>query len=282
MIQFILLLLLFKSALSTHNSPFTYVWDSITLNTAVWLSGAAYCGKNEYPNMALGGYATGFEYRNTLYDPHTDVQGYIGVMPSTKTVYVVIRGSSSIMNWLDDFEVSLVDYSSYPECDCRVHRGFYHSALEIRNKTVDTVRLLQKKYPNVVVTGHSYGATVSTLLAMELSRAGIASKIYNFGQPRLGDTGFAKFANQIIPEYWRMTHYQDIVPHLPPMVMNYAHSCREIYEDDNGDLILCSNKDCEDPSCANQHRYMDETADDHMYYLGHHLSCEDSVVYILV
>ena len=254
------------------------VWDNRTLNTAVWLSGAAYCDKHEYPNMILDGYATGFEYRDTLYDPHTDVQGYIGVMPSTKTVYVVIRGSSSIMNWLDDFEVSLVDYNTYPDCECHVHRGFYHSAMEIHNKTIDIVRVLRKEYPKVVVTGHSYGASVGTLLAMELIRAGIDTDIYNYGQPRVGDAVFAEFANKIVPEYWRMTHYKDIVPHLPLTVMNYVHSCREIYEDDTGELTVCSNLNCEDPSCANQHRLVDENADDHMYYLGHHLACEDSII----
>ena len=267
-----LLLLLRCSVLLAH------VWDNRTLNTAVWLSGAAYCDKHEYPNMILDGYATGFEYRDTLYDPHTDVQGYIGVMPSTKTVYVVIRGSSSIMNWLDDFEVSLVDYNTYPECECHVHRGFYHSAMEIHNKTIDIVRVLRKEYPKVVVSGHSYGASVGTLLAMELIRAGIETDIYNYGQPRVGDAVFAEFANKIVPEYWRMTHYKDIVPHLPLTVMNYVHSCREIYEDETGELTVCSNLNCEDPSCANQHRLVDENADDHMYYLGHHLACEDSII----
>jgi hypothetical protein len=104
-------------------------YDTSQLNTGVWLSGAAYCGKDKYKTMILGGPAAGFTYKETLYDVKTDLQGYIGILPTTKSIYVVIRGSSSTMNWLDDFEVKLVPYNTFPECNCKVHYGFYNSAL---------------------------------------------------------------------------------------------------------------------------------------------------------
>ena len=81
--------------------------DLNQLNIGVWLSGAAYCGKDKYKSMSLSGPAMGFVYRETLYDVKTDLQGYIGTLSSSKSIYVVLRGSSSTMNWLDDFEVSL-------------------------------------------------------------------------------------------------------------------------------------------------------------------------------
>jgi hypothetical protein len=102
--------------------------SSLDLNhlyTGVWLSGAAYCGKENYKNMNIGGSAIGFVYKDTLYDIKTDIQGFIGTLSTDQTIYVVLRGSSSIMNWLDDFEIKLVHYMSYPECDCSVHNGFY-------------------------------------------------------------------------------------------------------------------------------------------------------------
>ena len=122
----------------------TYSYDSAQLNNGVWLSGAAYCGKDGYQTMVLDGPAKGFIYKETLYDLKTDLQGYIGVLPSTKSIYVVLRGSSSVMNWLDDFEVMQVSYTTFPECNCKVHYGFYRSALGVSNKAVSVVKSLQK------------------------------------------------------------------------------------------------------------------------------------------
>jgi len=256
-------------------------YDSVQLNTGVWLSGAAYCGKDKYKTMILAGPASGFTYKETLYDIKSDLQGYIGILPTTKSIYVVIRGSSSVMNWLDDFEVKLVPYNSYPECNCKVHYGFYNSALAVVNKTMDTVKVLRVKYPgySVVVTGHSYGASCGQLIATELVKNGIHVKLYNYGQPRVGDANYAEFVNTKIQEYYRTTHNKDIVPHVPPMEgFGYQHSCREIFEDSNGSLNICSATNCEDPKCANQFKLSETNGDDHSYYLGHHLSCEESTV----
>lgn len=256
-------------------------YDSTQLNTGVWLSGAAYCGKDNYKTMILGGPASGFIYKDTLYDVKTDLQGYIGILPTTKTIYVVIRGSSSVMNWLDDFEIKLVPYNTFPECNCTVHYGFYNSALGVASKTIDTVKMLQKQYTgySVVVTGHSYGASCGQLLAMELSKNGVHAKLYDYGQPRVGDAKYAAFVNTKITEYYRTTHNKDIVPHVPPTeVLGYLHSCREIFEDSTGKLTVCSATNCEDPMCADQYKLSQTNGDDHSYYLGHHLTCEDSTV----
>lgn len=257
------------------------MYNTTQLTTSVWLSGAAYCGKENYNTMKLGGPASGFVYKDTLYDVKTDLQGYTGVLPSTKSIYVVLRGSSSLMNWLADLEVRLVSYTTFPECDCEVHNGFYKSALGVRNKTISSVKMLQKAYPtySVVVTGHSYGASVGQLLAMELVKEGINVKLYDYGQPRVGDSKYAEFVNTHISEYWRTTHNKDIVPHVPPIEgFGYLHSCREVFEDINGILNVCSDTDCEDPKCADQYKLTETNADDHSYYLGHRVSCEESTI----
>jgi hypothetical protein len=256
-------------------------YDSAQLNTGVWLSGAAYCGKDKYKTMILGGPASGFTYKETLYDVKTDLQGYIGILPTTKSIYVVIRGSSSTMNWLDDFEVKLVPYNSFPECNCKVHYGFYNSALSVTDKMLTTVKTLQTQYPgySVVVTGHSYGASCGQLLAMELVKKGINVKLYDYGQPRVGDATYSSFVNTKIAEYYRATHNKDIVPHVPPIVgFGYFHSCREIFEDSTGELTVCSATNCEDPKCADQFSLVQTNGDDHSYYLGHRVDCEQSTV----
>jgi len=256
-------------------------FDLEQLNTSVWLSGAAYCGKEKYETMRLSGPATDFIYKDTLYDSKTDLQGFIGILSSTKSIYVVIRGSSSKMNWLDDLEVRKVEYTTYPQCDCKVHNGFYRSALGVSNHTISAVKTLQNIYPtySVIVTGHSYGASCGQLLAMELERNGIKTKLYNFGQPRVGDNIYAPFVNTIISEYYRITHNKDMVPHVPPTDgFGYYHSCREIFEDVDGKLTMCSETNCEDPTCADQYSLIKTNTDDHLYYLGHRVSCEESIM----
>jgi hypothetical protein len=256
-------------------------YDSVQLNTCVWLSGAAYCGKDKYSSMILKGPASSFVYKDTLYDIKTDLQGYIGILPTTKSIYVVLRGSSSAINWLDNFEVKLVPYTSFPECNCNVHYGFYNSALGVSTKAVSVVKNLMKQYIgySVVVTGHSYGASCGQLIGMELVKNGIDVKIYDYGQPRVGDSKYAAFVNTKIEEIWRATHNKDTVPHVPPVEgFGYYHSCKEIFEDSTGKLTVCSETNCEDPTCADQYKLAQTNTEDHLYYLGHRVSCEDSTV----
>lgn len=258
-----------------------FSYDSSQLNIGVWLSGAAYCGKDKYATMIVSGPAAGFTYKETLYDPKTDLQGFTGILPTTKSIYVVIRGSSSVINWLDDFEVQLVPYDTFPECNCKVHNGFYKSTLGVVDKMVSSIKKLRSQYPgySVVVTGHSYGASCGQLLAMELIKIGINVKVYNYGQPRVGDANYADFVNKKIGEYYRTTHNKDIVPHVPPIEgFGYKHSCREIFEDSAGKLNVCSANNCEDPLGANQFSLVQTNGDDHSYYLGHRVSCEESTV----
>jgi len=252
-----------------------------TANEGVWLSGAAYCNKEGYPNMKLIGYATGFKYYETLYDKSTDLQGYTAVNSNSKQIAIVFRGTSSISNWLDDAEVIQVPYETFPECKCKVHTGFYKSAKNIYSQVYSSVRDILDVYPSysVLVTGHSYGAAVAQLVAMELLSSKIASSVYNYGQPRIGNPAYAKFVNAKKLDLWRFTHHKDMVPHVPPITeLNYYHSCREVYEDQNHALQMCSATEGEDPKCADQFAlYQTDTADHHIY-LNHALDCHASTV----
>lgn len=268
--------LLLSSVLVPTNAN---AYNPTQLTNGVWLSGAAYCGKDKYPTMKLAGPATGFVYKSTIYDPKTDLQGFIGLMGSTKSIHVVLRGSSSTMNWLDDFEVRQVPYTTWPECNCEVHNGFYKSALAVTNSTIGTVKSLLKSNPgyDVYVNGHSFGAVTAQLIAMEFVKENINSHVYNYGQPRGGDKDFASFANTKLPNYWRTTHNKDMVPHTPPTEgFGYYHSCGEIFEDVSGVLHTCSSTICEDPKCADQYALYQTNTDDHSYYLAHRVSCEAS------
>jgi hypothetical protein len=250
--------------------------------TSVWLSGASYCGKENYKNMELAEPIQNFIVHDILYDAKTDLQGYTGTLINTDKsldIYIVFRGSSSTLNWIDDFEFIKTSYLTYPECNCSVHTGFYKAVLNLKNDTILSINKLTtiyKNYNNIIVTGHSLGAAIAQLISMELNCINIDNKLYNFGQPRIGDKQYSEFVNRNIQDMFRFTHNKDIVPHVPPIEMGYTHSCGEIFENINGLLRECSKIICEDISCADQYKLKETDTDDHSIYLGHYVNCGNS------
>jgi len=256
-------------------------YDYNILMSNVWLSGAAYCNKENYNKMNIGGPASDFEVKSILYDRLTDVQGYIGILPSQNTINILIRGTSSVINWVDDFQINLVPYESFPECNCKVHYGFYNSALRVLIQTYNIIKQLVNQYPTyrIIFSGHSYGAAVSQLLSMEIIKYCYSLQIYNYGQPRVGDKNYSQFVNQKIPEIYRVVHNKDIVPHVPPNdILGYYHSCQEIFEDKDSNLFDCSKSNCEDSQCSSQYKLKETNVDDHFIYLDHKLNCNASTI----
>lgn len=247
-------------------------------NISVYLSAQAYCDKSNYNTMTMKGPAAGFSVQSVFHDTLSDMQGYVGILPSTQTTYVVFRGSSSVRNWIDDFEVRKTPYISFSgKCtDCNVHNGFYEMTQRLFPSIREAVYAIASNH--LVVTGHSEGAAVAQLTCMEFQSKQqskqIDCELYNFGQPRIGDAAYATFANKVLPELWRFTHNRDMVPHVPLMTeMDYYHSCGEIFEDAAGKLTQCSVIDCEDAACADQYALKDTNTADHSIYLGHPLDC---------
>ena len=245
----------------------------------VYLSGAAYCEKNFYPTMKLQGPANGFVVTGILHDIPTDLQGFIGYLDWTKTIHIVLRGSSSKLNWLDDFEVKQIDYITWPDCKCKVHDGFYKAALGLRDETIRQLKLLMGKKPRyrIMLNAHSLGASTVDLLSMELLSEGIETELYIYGKPRVGDKVYAQYYDSKNFEHFRHTHNKDMVPHIPTIEgFGYFHSCQEIFEDSEGNIKMCSKINCEDRTCGNQYKLTETNTEDHLYYLSHRVDCENS------
>ena len=241
------------------------------LTTGVWLSGAAYCPKELYPMMDVG--PVDFVYNATLHNEWSDLHGFVGRVLPGGEIWVVFRGSSSVRNWIHDLEVAKVDYATFPECSCSVHRGFYQSVLGVREDALMVVTKLVADYPKdrVYVGGHSYGAACAQLMAMELARVGIPADVYTYGSPRVGDSLYSSFMTLVL-HHVRVTHDRDIVPHVPPKEMGFFHSTQEWFEME-GALTACSDIDGEDPECSAQYPLRNTTVDDHLVYLCHPMAC---------
>ena len=247
-------------------------------NTSVYLSAAAYCDKSSYLSRSFKGPAAGFVATSVIHDDRTDTTGYIGYLPSDKSIYVVFRGSVSLKNWIEDLDALKTEYTSYPECGCQVHNGFFIAEQAVIASIVSEVQNLMSAHPGykVKVAGHSLGAALAQLAAMDLLKAGIACTAYNFGQPRTGDKTYAAFATAALP-IWRMVHNKDQVPHLPfTTSMEFYHVCTEEFEDANHKLKSCDSS-CEDTSCADQYAFSDTNWDDHGLYLNLKMSCTSEV-----
>lgn len=52
--------------------------------------------------------------------------------------------------------------------------------------------------------------------------------VIDFGQPRVGNPAFASSFNSLANE-WRVTHWNDIVVHLPPEALGFHHTATEFF-----------------------------------------------------
>jgi putative lipase involved disintegration of autophagic bodies len=111
---------------------------------------------------------------------------------------VSFRGSESFSNWYDNLDAIKTQYTTYPDCNCYVHSGFYSATQSVSEDVVAEVARLKALYPSfkVKTTGHSLGGAMAHLIGMELIKNGYQTTMINFGQPRVGDDAYASFANQ--------------------------------------------------------------------------------------
>jgi len=247
-------------------------------NISVWLSAATACGADNYKTHVFKGPTTGFVVTNVIND-YKATEGYVGYLPSDNAIYVAFRGSSSVRNWLTDAYCVKTAYTTFPDCKAEVHKGFFESEQTVLPQVLDAVKTLRAKFPSyaIKVTGHSYGASMAQLTAMDLVAKGIPVKsMYNYGQPRTGTKPFSDctHAKMGAADVFRVVHNRDDVPHLPLMsYMDYWHVCTEVFEDEKGAVKVC-NSTCEDPSCSDQFEGKELDSADHSRYLGVNMSCE--------
>lgn len=264
----------------------TYAYSSEEANVALWLSSAAYCDMNFFETRVFAGPTHGFVVTARIHDARTDAVGFIGFLNRLRRIYVVFRGTQSLNNIVLDMQVETVPYASYPNCSCRVHRGFYAAEQAVIASVSQAVRRLAVHTGyGVTVTGHSLGGALAHLTALDLLRDGVVPSVYTFGQPRVGDIAFANLltetpAARAVSEgggsvLWRVTHDRDMVPHLP-LGDRYYHACREVFESANASagVRLCAAGDCQDPTCSMQYYFPQTIARDHSRYLGRSVTCE--------
>jgi len=217
--------------------------------TYTYYSYSAYCSKWTLSNWRCGycqGNTNGFVTVDYSYDRTSDTAAFVGYHPDRQEIVVSFRGTvpTSIQNWVTDIVFCEVP-ANFQGLNATVHKGFQTAYAAHADLIVRKVKDLMNWFPNynVVLTGHSLGGAMSTLLAMDLHyNHGIKTRIYpvTFGSPRVGNKAFADgFISAFQGRSWRITHKNDIVPHIPLTQMNFHHVANEVwFYNKNGDYMI--------------------------------------------
>ncbi|KAF1974427.1 alpha/beta-hydrolase [Bimuria novae-zelandiae CBS 107.79] len=162
-------------------------------------------------------------------DLATDVTGFVALDPTNELIVVSFRGSVSIQNWITNIDFKAV--STNLCSGCTAHRGFYQSWLDSRSAVTATVNSLVAANPRykVITTGHSLGGAIATLAAADLRNSGYPVALYSFGSPRVSSSKLANYITAQPGGNYRITHWNDPVPNIPPILMNFAHVSPEYY-----------------------------------------------------
>ncbi|KAG1690057.1 hypothetical protein DVH05_028395 [Phytophthora capsici] len=214
-------------------------------------------------------------------DAKDNFQGLVGYSPLYDALIVAFRGSMDVTNWLDNLTfLKRRAYKEFP--GVLVHQGFYWAYRSVALQVVDTLQKLRKEHPQatLMVAGHSLGGAVAAICAFELEYVEKmpVGALYTFGQPRVGNTNFSGRLRNASMEVYRLTHFQDTVPHLPPTWTGFEHTSEEIFYDEfSASYRNCSQTDGEDPTCSNTcSPFRCTSIVDHLTYLNitmSHLIC---------
>jgi len=165
-------------------------------------------------------------------DSFRDTRVITGYDRDTHSIITSFRGSSNVMNFLEDVNFFKTSYVRSGCSNCNVHEGFYAAYNSLKDKMLSAVKSLRSKYPSatVVVTGHSLGSAESLFGAVDQKQLGYDVYLYTFGCPRTGDSNFAQFVNGLITATnVRAVYRNDPVPTMAPHSFGFRHVGNEIH-----------------------------------------------------
>ncbi|KAL5494551.1 hypothetical protein ACEPAI_12 [Sanghuangporus weigelae] len=198
----------------------------------------------------------------TLNDAQTDTQGFVVRDDSEKQIIAAFRGSTSIQDFLTDFSIARVPFSSPGVTNtnnAKAHFGFLSAFNSVASDMLSAVSSELQAHPDyeLISTGHSLGAALASLGGVSLASnfPGAPLQVFTFGQPRTGDSAYADLAEQLIgvDKLFRAVHTSDGVPTLVPRFLGYEHHETEFwnFQDPSTDINnvkVCSGR--EDPTCS--------------------------------
>jgi len=290
-----------------YNNP---AYSASFAKTMVYAAGLGYCSitsikswKCGTPCTSLSGFSPYYEFQSSS-DPALAFA--ILVNDAAKEVVFTFRGTNNpvqLVNEITSGQGAPYSTAYWSAANAQVLSYFqdkYKSTFQsLVISNLGTLGTSSRKDYKYIFTGHSLGGALATLAALDASTSkkipvtsGSSPYLITYGSPRVGNYYFAMSVNTIIPVMFRVTHYNDIVPHVPPcagstpvtackaptsfeeleksQVGGYWYGWQvkqEIwYNDPSTSYTVCSQTNSEDPLCSDS-LYVD-TVDAHYYYLG--------------
>jgi triacylglycerol lipase len=225
------------------NAPF----DAFNPNTTRWVPAnalaLAHAAKLAYSSPAIvkrkvtsWGFAPSkFKFITSAHrKPLLDTQAFVA--GTDEMIVVSFRGTQpdNADDWLTDLDALLRPFSPG-----RVHKGFYDALDIVWEQVFATVEKFQDNAQSLWITGHSLGAALACLATARtvFERRHPVGGLYTFGQPRTGDTEFARsFDGEFGNKTFRFVNDQDIVTRVPPRALFYEHVGRLLFFDGQGRL----------------------------------------------
>jgi hypothetical protein len=161
------------------------------------------------------------------------MKAYVELNDAKRIQWIVIRGTSSLINIRSD-----VDYNKVVDSRLAIplHKGFADAAVQV----YQFAKPLLKTGYETRVTGHSYGGATAAIVLMLLKEDGFKlGQAMTFGQPKVTNiAGVRKY--RALP-LLRFVNAKDPVPSLPPLEVfavldegPYLHFGPEVVLDEGG------------------------------------------------
>ena len=256
-------------SLFLFNFIYSFQYDPVLTSLSLNMSQAAYCveGSDTFTCQTCDSVNNFESY--SLKNGELILYGYNSLYNS---VFIAFRGSHDIQNWIADIRfLKTYPYSNY----IAVEKGFYNLFEKNKDIIYNNLNQLSQKYKtnNVIITGHSLGAALATVMSFDILYNDYPYNIYltTFGSPRVGNQEFVNQFNKYKIYSKRVTHYYDMVPHLPQNDLNYHHVSQEIwFNPENSNYQECNDSNNnEDKYCSNSCAPLSCTSiSDHLYYLN--------------
>lgn len=153
----------------------------------------------------------------------TGVQYSVRVKGNQLTI--IFRGTDSFIDVMTDlrFWKKTIPYGNY-QSKIRVHSGFIN-AYKSEDVRSEIHTFMTEEIEKVRITGHSYGAALACLCAIDL-QYNFPEKDYEvalFGCPRLGNAAFQRSYNKRLFKTVRVENGNDLISKIPFAWMGFRH-----------------------------------------------------------
>jgi triacylglycerol lipase len=150
------------------------------------------------------------------------------IWKSADEIIIAFRGTSSASNWIADAIATQQKFKWAKDAGL-THRGFTGIYGSARRQIHSALRQLPEDR-TLYLTGHSLGAALATLCAMDLAaNTNRVPILFTFGSPRVGDPDFVQAFAKQVPNSYRIHNEFDPVTHIPPTIFKLPRQEKTYY-----------------------------------------------------